>query len=1042
MSMSRFDHRLAAGASRACLGQLRRALRVLPTLCPGSPLRTLTRAAAALLAALLWSASAPALAAAVTYQATALGNDAWRYDYVVKNDGSPAAIEEFTIFFELGLYADLAATAWPADWEPLVVQPDPGLPADGFFDALALGAGLMSGEEALFSVTFTYNGPNAPGSQAFHVVNPDPFGIIDRGLTSAAVALPEPGTLPLLLMAAAALLVLRSPRRLAVHASARSDPTRHMAVAVAAVLRRLKAHFIALGSVALLLAIGGCGGGSGQSGAPQAASGRQQVLAVGGTTGGSLARLSVDALTLKAERRISRTVFEYDYQLRVANAGGPLIGVTVELVGAGAGTQVVDGTALAGTLAAGAMGMTSDTITIRQDRTRPLQLNQLSWHFAVAPVIQGTAAVGAALANATVEVTDRAKTPACHESPIHTNGLGSFTCTVRPGLTAPLLVVVRDAFQAYAPIVSIVDSLPPAGSALVTNATPLTTAIVSQLAPNGNALALRDDPSLIDLGKLATIKANVLAQLQAVLAALNVPAGYDPFTTPIVAATPNQPGNTADNILELLRFSTVAGVNRIGTIDNPGGVVLAGTSAGPLLPAPSAGALALGSTMQQMTNAFNACFALPVNQRALAVNTSIPANQGGPEVTSLAAACQNIWHPDYRQSGYRAGQRYFGALRDNAMVGASFALPEIMLFRDDTSAADNDVVVLNFRFVDANGIASNFIEVARKLPGSATSQHPSDWWMHGNRSVIDSSVQPVIRRNEQLVPNPGTAPFQLTGTSRFEAGFNFFVNKDGPGSAGLRAVRVTGPALPLAGLVLTRPNPAIVTDQNWMNIRRKDGLTDAASATFAGNNGNTFLLQRTVGLLGTDAVTVRPNPNAGNGDNLAFPNWAHPLDYGLPPGTTNYVDFALLTSGAVYTYEYFYDGETAPRHVDTKTSLAPVTPSTHAVHLQWIDLTTQTRNYLSPTDPLAQPQTVINLAWIANSFAETVASAGVYTFNGSQVVNDSVINFPRGATSAQAVAPVGVPFPALTATGTSGRNIQLRYRMLDGSYKDSLTRYN
>jgi hypothetical protein len=84
----------------------------------------------------------------------------------------------------------------------------------------------------------------------------------------------------------------------------------------------------------------------------------------------------------------------------------------------------------------------------------------------------------------------------------------------------------------------------------------------------------------------------------------------------------------------------------------------------------------------------------------------------------------------------------------------------------------------------------------------------------------------------------------------------------------------------------------------------------------------------------------------------------------------------------------------------------------------------------------------MSLAWTTNPFAETAASAGVYTYNGSQVVNDAIISVSRGATSAQAVAPAGAPFPALTSTGTSGRSIQLRYRMLDGSYKDSFTRYN
>jgi hypothetical protein len=449
----------------------------------------------------------------------------------------------------------------------------------------------------------------------------------------------------------------------------------------------------------------------------------------------------------------------------------------------------------------------------------------------------------------------------------------------------------------------------------------------------------------------------------------------------------------------------------------------------------------LGSTMQQMTNAFNACFALPVNQRALAVDTSIPANQGGAEVTSLGVACQNLWHPAYRHSGYRSGQRYFGALRDSAMVGATFALPEIMLFRDDTTAADNDVAVLNFRLVDANGISTNTIEVARKLPGSATAQHPSDWWLQGNLAVVDATIRPFIRRGEQLVATPGVAPFQNAGTSRFDAGLELYVNKDGPSSAGLRAARITGPGLPQPGIVLTRPNPAVITDQTWMNIKNKVGNTDPAVATFS-SESNIFMLQRTQGLTGANATAVRPNPNNGNTNNAAFQTWAHPLDYGFPIGSLDFIDFAQLRSGNVYTFEFFYEGETAPRHVETRTTLAPVTPATFAVNLQWIDLTGDTRRYLEPSDPLAQALATMNLAWIANQFAETVASAGVYTFGNGQTVNDSIVNVVRGATTAQAVAPQNATFPALTNTGSSGRTIQLRYRMLDGSYKDSLTRYN
>lgn len=957
-------------------------------------------------------AAGPALAAVVIqYEVTSLGGDDWRYDYVVKNDGSVSELLEFTIHFELGLTSNLAVVGSPADWDSLVAQPDGGIPADGFFDSLALAGGLLAGDSlGGFSVSFTWTGAGTPGAQAFDIVDPVSFEVLGSGTTQSA-AVPEPAPW-LLMLAAGAVALLLSRRR----------------------------RWLALAGAGALLITAGCGGGAGPSAAPQAETARMRALAVG--AGNGLAGVQVDALVLKAERRVTRTVYEYDYRLRIANGGAALAGVTVELVGVGAGTQIVEPVVVAGVLPAGQKTTPADTITIRHDRSKPLSLAGMSWNFAVAPVVQGTAAVGAALANAKVTVIDTAKANACYEAPIYTSGVGQFTCTVRPGLVAPLLVVVGDPQGSYAPMVSIVEALPPSGSALVANATPLTNAIVSQLAPNGNALALLDNPSLIDLAKLATIKANVLAQLAGVLAAVGAPPGYDPFTTPIVAATPSQAGNTADHVIEMLKFSSVAGVNHIGTIDNPTGVPLAGLAPGAVLPPPSPGALALGSTMQMMANAFKACFAVPVNQRVLATDTSIPATSGGPEVTLLGAACQNHWHADYRNSGYRAGQRHYGLLRDSAMTGATFSLPEIMLYRDDTSAADNDIAVLNFRFLDANGIALNTVEVARKLPGSATAAHPSDWWLHGNRSVIDAVIRSFVRRGVQYAPNPGTPPFQLAGLSRFDTGIEIYINKDGPNSIGLRAARVTGPGLPPPGVVLTRPNPAFITDQTWLGIKNKNGNTDPAVATFT-NDGNVFLLQRSLGLTGSAATTVRPNPNNGNSNNTQFMTWAHPLDYGFPIGSTNFIDFTQLGAGNTYSVEYFYDGEIAPRYIDSKTMLTPITQAISAWTLQWIEnLTPATLGYLDPFDPKAQALTTMNLEWAANPFAETVSSAGVYTSASGQVVNDSVVFVARGATTAQAIAPQGASFKALTADGTSSRNIQLRYRMLDGSYKDSTWRYN
>jgi len=656
------------------------------------------------------------------------------------------------------------------------------------------------------------------------------------------------------------------------------------------------------------------------------------------------------------------------------------------------------------------------------------------------------------LANAQVEVTDSSKASVCTEATITTSGTGDFTCTLQSGKSAPFLVVVTDPSGARPPMVSVATGTPAAGTPLVVNATPLTTAIVGQLASGGDALAVVADRSLLSLSALASIKTNVLAQLAPTLTALGAPAGYDPFSTQIVAATSNQAGNTADQVIDALRFSSVNGVNEVSTVDHPDGAVPvagAATTNPPQLPAPSASVTSLASSLRLMTTALNQCFALPVATRVVAANTGIPASQGGPEVTESAPECDGIVIDGYLHNGYSGGQNFYGVLTDPAMVGAKWAVPEVMRFVDDATAADADRAVLNMRYVDANGVAGNLITVIQKFPGTSTTARPSDWWLYGNQQALDSSIRPFIRLNDQLAPNPGTAPFANASSTRYESGLNIYINKDGPNSTGMRAARVKGPGLPPAGVVYTRPDPAICTDQTWMNVRRKDGLTDPASATFSTDIGNIFRLQRTDGITGASATTVRPNPNAGNTNTGAFPAWAHPLDYGAPVGATNYIDFSALKANTLYTFEIYYDGETAPRYTLSKTLLAPVVPATRGGNLQWIALTPGALAYLNPADLLGATQASMNLAWTANPFAESIQSAGVYTFGAAGSVNQGLVGVARGATSAVANAPgatgacdAGTNFGPLTSDGTSGRTIQLRYRMLDGSYKDSMTRYN
>lgn len=65
------------------------------------------------------------------------GND-WLTELTLINDGSPTQISEFTVYFDVTRFSNLSIVSSSATWDPFVIQPDGGIPADGYCDALDL----------------------------------------------------------------------------------------------------------------------------------------------------------------------------------------------------------------------------------------------------------------------------------------------------------------------------------------------------------------------------------------------------------------------------------------------------------------------------------------------------------------------------------------------------------------------------------------------------------------------------------------------------------------------------------------------------------------------------------------------------------------------------------------------------------------------------------------------------------------------------------------------------------------------------------------
>lgn len=121
-----------------------------------------------------------------------LGGNDWQVSLSLVNDGTPAAIQEFTLAFALAQFSNLSVLQSPAGWDSLVVQGDPSIPADGYFDSLLLNnavLGLGQRQDG-FQVRFTFAGPGAPSGLSFDIVDPANFQVLASGITTPAV--PEP----------------------------------------------------------------------------------------------------------------------------------------------------------------------------------------------------------------------------------------------------------------------------------------------------------------------------------------------------------------------------------------------------------------------------------------------------------------------------------------------------------------------------------------------------------------------------------------------------------------------------------------------------------------------------------------------------------------------------------------------------------------------------------------------------------------------------------------------------------------------------------
>jgi hypothetical protein len=156
----------------------------------------LARVAALGLGACLVGLTAPAPARAavvVTFEAVDIPDagplDVWSYTYRVSGR-TFAKGEGLSVLFEVGSHSNLLSPPpiVNADWDAIVLQPDPLLPAPGRYDAQAQVDAPSLADD--FGVAFAWLGAGAPGAQRFEIYGPD-FQTLETGTT---VPVPEPAS--------------------------------------------------------------------------------------------------------------------------------------------------------------------------------------------------------------------------------------------------------------------------------------------------------------------------------------------------------------------------------------------------------------------------------------------------------------------------------------------------------------------------------------------------------------------------------------------------------------------------------------------------------------------------------------------------------------------------------------------------------------------------------------------------------------------------------------------------------------------------------
>lgn len=306
------------------------------------------------------------------------GGNQYLAEFAVKNDGTPAAISGFTVYFDETRFTNLSLTANPLTWDSLLIQPDLGLPASGFLDGLILdplNALLLGQTQSGFDVMFDYIGQGLPGGMAFEI-HDDAFTTLFSGVTTTVPTggqIPEPAAIWLTLIAVGSLAAsrVRWGKRKPSLQSGKAVITRMNSFkAISSPMLRslsdlqLTSSRLIVGCLALISSFCVC------------------------------ATPSIEVGDLISTTRVDRTKFDYKFSVRVRGDSKNYDNATFMASIVAPGSTLLNNAVNIGHIDAGSFYRPADTITVRHDRQFPFDRKRLLFSFAGTVAASSDPAIG------------------------------------------------------------------------------------------------------------------------------------------------------------------------------------------------------------------------------------------------------------------------------------------------------------------------------------------------------------------------------------------------------------------------------------------------------------------------------------------------------------------------------------------------------------------------------------------------------------------------------------------------------------------------